>query len=328
MNANHKEFATVRASTLACMSREAPVLLLGFNRPEKMRQLIDAIRDSAPKYVLLAVDGPRKTKPEESDLVRQVQHCASLVDWTQNVDVLFRDTNLGLRSAVTEAVTWATSTHGKAIVLEDDCIPGPSLIPFLQTALAEYAEDSRMAHINGYSLVPRREMIRPRDKVRLTRYIESYAWATWERAWVSYEDSLDWALHCPIDDLAAVVGSRIGAIRWKINFRDAARGRINTWAYRWMASIWAQDLRILAPNSNLCGYDGHDGGTHTFRKPRWDELPVEVLQSTEDLFSESVDFDENADAWTGRKVFRENYVGLLEGVAASGAMALRSLVRD
>lgn len=328
MNGNLKEFATVRASTLAYMSREAPVLLLGFNRPEKMRQLIDAIRDSAPKYVLLAVDGPRSGRPDDQSLVRQVQECVSLVDWTQHVDVLFRESNRGLRNAVTEAVTWATSTHGKAIVLEDDCVPGPSLIPFLQSALSKYADDPRMAHVNGYNLVPRSEMIRPHDNLRLTRYIESYAWATWERAWVAYDDSLDWALHCPLGELAAVIGSRIAALRWRINFRDAQSGRINTWAYRWMASIWARDLCILAPNSNLCGYDGHDGGTHTFRKPRWHELPVEVLHSVEELFSKTADFDEHADTWTGQKVFRENYIGLLEGVMASGAMSLRSRIRS
>lgn len=276
---------------------------------------------------MLAVDGPRLSHPADRSLVREVQECAGLVDWTSNVEVLFREHNLGLRAAVSDAVSWAISRHGRAIVLEDDCVPGPSLLPFLQHALVKYAEDNRIAHVNGYNLVPRTAMERPGVSTRFTRYIESYAWGTWKRAWDSYDDSLDWALNSSLNEIERVVGSRTAALRWRINFRDASTGRIDTWAYRWMASVWSKGWTVLAPNSNLCGYDGHEEGTHTLRGTRWHDLPVETLSSVASCFDEEPQVDQSAEAWTGRTVFNERLGGLAEGIMASAAMELRRILR-
>lgn len=305
------------------MSDAAPVLLLGFNRPGKMRQLIASLRASSPETVLLAVDGPRSSHPADHALVKQVQDCAALIDWTQNVDVLFRERNLGLQSAVTEAVSWAVSRYGRAIVLEDDCVPGPLLIPFMNHALEKYVNQESIAHVNGYNLVPRSQMSFGRRDIRLTRYIESYAWATWERGWKEYDASMDWGLNCALEELASVVGSRTAALRWRINFRDALSERIDTWAYRWMATIWSHGWSAVAPNSNLCAYDGHNGGTHTLRRPRWTELPIQVAGVPDEWFDRQPEADTASDRWTGRTVFRENVAGLVEGVVASVAMGLR-----
>ena len=309
------------------MRHEAPVLLLGFNRPEKMRQLISALRTSSPQCVLVAVDGPRLSHSGDAALVQQVQQAVELIDWTDDVQTLFRDSNLGLRTAVTQAVTWAVSGHGRVIVLEDDCIPGPSCVPFMQWGLNRYSDEKSVAHINGYNLVPRNILSRPDESIRATRYIESYAWATWEHAWTAYDDSLEWALESPLSELATIVGCRTAAIRWRINFRDAAAGRINTWAYRWMATIWSNRWTVLAPNVNLCRYDGHESGTHTLRKARWKELPVEFTWPNNLGPRDVPRTDIGADSWTGRTVFRESGLGLLDGLLASGAMELRRRIR-
>lgn len=311
------------------MAVDAPVLLLGFNRPDKMRQLIEALRTLAPQTVLLAVDGPRPRHPTDTRLVSEVRDCVNLINWTDRVHVRFRDSNLGLRTAVVEAVTWAISEHGRTIVLEDDCIPGRSLLRFLNKGLDEFAFDRGIGHINGYNLVPSSKMSSSENQIRFSRYIESYAWATWERSWKEYDDSLEWALNCSIEELAHVVDSRIAALRWKINFRDAASGRIDTWAYRWMATLWKKQMYAVAPPANLCSYDGHDLGTHTLRSPKWQELPVEEFDSeaVEDWFKNSATHDARADNWTGCEVFRETPSGLLEGLAASLAMEVHRHVR-
>ena len=301
---------------------------MGFNRPDKIRQLIGALRTTAPQKVLLAVDGPRENHPQDAHLVKEVQSAVQLIDWTDDVQTLFRETNLGLRQAVTEAVTWAISDHGRVIVLEDDCIPGSSCVPFMQAGLQKYKDESTIGHINGYNLVPAQHISHNESPIRLTRYIESYAWATWGRAWASYDDSLEWALNCSLSELAQVVGSKTAAIRWKINFHDAATGRINTWAYRWMATLWSKNLSTISPNVNLSAYDGHEGGTHTRRRVRWTELPVVDGSSIQADELSTAGPDPRADAWTGHTVFRENFPGIVEGVAASIAMEVLRRARS
>lgn len=305
------------------MKDTPPVLLLGFNRPEKMSQLIASLSVSKPDLVLIAVDGPRAHNSTDTDRVRQTQETAALVTWPATVVTRFRNENLGLRAAVVDAVSWATSEYGKVIVLEDDCVPGPDFVPFTTNMLERFKDEPRIGHINGYNLVAPENLTHPSSSIRLTRYPESYAWATWERAWKNYDNDLSWATQCPIEDLRKITHSLVGALRWKINFADAASGRIHTWAYRWLASMWRNNLSIIAPTSNMVRYDGHEEGTHTRRMARWTELPITKQQiNLSDASSNFPEEDERADLWLAQQVFRENTLGIFEGVAASVAMEL------
>jgi hypothetical protein len=300
-----------------------PVLLLGFNRPEKMSQLISALSVSKPGLILIAVDGPRMHNSTDVDLVRKTQETASLVTWPATVIPRFRNANLGLRDAVVDAVSWATSEYGRVIVIEDDCVPGPDFLTFATNMLERFKDEPRIAHVNGYNLVAPNNLQDPSSPIRLTRYPESYAWATWERAWSHYDNDLSWATQCPVQELHKITHSYLGALRGKINFADAKSERIQTWAYRWLASMWKNNLTIIAPNANLVHYDGHDDGTHTRRKARWTELPVtgDFVSSPDQAF-DFQNSDELADRWIGQNVFRENALGIVEGLAASVAMEL------
>ena len=305
------------------MTAHPPVLLLGFNRPEKMSQLITALSVSKPSHVLIGVDGPRTHNSKDADLVRLTQETASLITWPATVATRFRKENLGLRDAVVDAVTWATSEYGTVIVIEDDCIPGPDFVPFATTMLERFKNEERVGHINGYNLVASENLSSPGSPIRLTRYPESYAWATWERAWKNYDNDLTWASQCTIQELQKITHSYLGALRWKINFADAKSERIQTWAYRWLASMWKNNLSIIAPSANLVRYDGHEDGTHTRRTARWTELPITKQEF--DNQQEAVDsllHDEKADQWLAKQVFHENALGIFEGVAASVVMEL------
>jgi hypothetical protein len=286
-----------------------------------MAQLINALSSSKPPLVLIAVDGARDNNPSESALVLRTQETVTLINWQATVETRFRGQNLGLRNAVADAVTWATSQYGSVIVLEDDCIPGPNFIPFATSMLSRFSNEHRIGHINGYNLVAPENLASPLSPIRLTRYPESYAWATWERAWKFYDDDLSWASQSSLKDLQKITNSLTGALRWKINFADAKSERINTWAYRWLASMWANHLSIIGPSVNLVRYDGHEGGTHTRRAARWSEL--NVSDETDSNLFQSLDFpffDRQADDWTARHIFHENVLGVCEGVAASLAM--------
>ena len=105
------------------MANEIPVLLLLFNRPDSARGLITKLRESAPKKVLIAIDGPRANSFNDHKMVEEVIEIAETINWTDDITFRIRESNLGLRAAVTDAVTWAMSAHGRAIVLEEDTLP-------------------------------------------------------------------------------------------------------------------------------------------------------------------------------------------------------------
>ena len=283
-----------------------------------MRGLIQSLATLKPELILLAVDGPRSNRPNDANLVRQTQELASEITWDAEIRTRFRNSNLGLRRAVVDAVTWANSDYGQVIVLEDDVRAGPQLLDFLDYNLMAHQENTRVAHINGYNLVPKEHLTLPGNASRLSIYPESYAWATWDRAWQKYDDDLTWARNASLKDIKKICGSTVGALRWKQNFSDAAAERIDTWAYRWLASMWQQNWLMVSPNRNIATYQGLQDGTHTRREVKCVEPRMEKLSMD---FSH-IEKDDQADKYIGKVIMGEKLVKLVIGIPVSATLNL------
>jgi hypothetical protein len=272
----------------------------------------------------VAVDGPRAGHATDGERVRLTREAVTRIDWTDDVRTLFRGQNVGLERAVPGAVSWALEEAASVIVIEDDVNVGPEFIDFAQTALRKFESRDDVMHVSGYNVVPHDLVSDPDAPVRLSRVPESFAWATWRRAWQFYDPSLEWGTNCSVSDLTAVLGSRWAALRWKQNFSLAHHGRISSWAYRWAASMWQHNGYCLSPNRNLITYRGYQGGTHTRRRARWQELPIERLDVN--AIDGGARFDTVADSYLHRQVFHATPVGVALGPAE--ALALRIVQRS
>jgi hypothetical protein len=302
--------------------RHTPLLILAYNRADKVRGLIERLREYAPPIVMVVVDGPKPGNAEDESRVAAVREAVSSIDWTETVLTRFRPVNLGLRGSVVDAVNWATSEFGQVIVIEEDVLPGPAFLPYMSAMLEQFRDDERVMHVSGYNVVPLAELAGGATESRFSVYPESIAWATWDRAWSHFDDDLTWGRAATLSDLRGTVGSRAAALRWRQNFNDAATGRISTWAYRWIASMWSIGGTSLSPNVNLVEYVGHDEGTNTLTKASWVDLPV-YHGPVDALLNPTPSDDRDADAWVNRVVFRGTAPGVVRGVAITVALAAR-----
>ena len=163
----------------------APVLLLGFNRPDYMAAQIAALRPARPGRLYLAVDGPRADRSGDGALCRQVRECAALIDWPCEVKTLFRESNLGCKYGVSGAITWFFENEPEGIVLEDDCRPTVDFLRFATEMLARYRDDSRVGAICGFNFFNLQS-----DKMasyHFSRHMDVWGWASWRRVWKDYD---------------------------------------------------------------------------------------------------------------------------------------------
>jgi len=116
--------------------RKTPLLVLAYNRPDKMRQLISNPRATRPETIVVAVDGSKAGNDADLAKVRAVQELAGSIDWTDDVETRFRPVNIGLRASVAAAVTWAVGKYGQTMVIEDDALEGPEFV-FTSACAAE-----------------------------------------------------------------------------------------------------------------------------------------------------------------------------------------------
>ena len=282
----------------------SPILILGFRRPENIGKIIDAIRPNNPRRIYFAVDGPRKGKKGELELVIQTQLAINSIDWECDLQIRFRDQNLGIRKAVPDAVSWVLESNEEVIVIEDDAIPGPDLLEFMQNQLEAFRDDANVAHISGYNLVPVDKILQPNFLTRKSIYPESYLWGTWAKDWALYKDD--------INDYGSIVQkmnlNNVEKFIWRINFRMANRDLVQSWAYRWIAAMWRENKVCISPNVNLTSYIGSKDGTHTRRKSHITELEISRIDHHD--ISTSIEIDLVSEAWISRKIFHASALGL------------------
>jgi len=281
------------------------VLVLAFNRPDTTAKVFAAIREVRPQSVYFAVDGARSDRLNERESVSAVRKLADTIDWDCNVYTLFRDTNLGCKIAVSEAITWFFDHVESGIVLEDDCVAHPSFFSFAAELLDRYRDDERVCMISGdnfqlgkrhspYSYYP-------------SRFTHIWGWASWRRAWRLYDHAMSqWPEQRAAGWLQAYLGDAKAARYWSRVF-DATHGERNSsWAYRWTYSAWVNDALTLIPEVNLVSNIGFgDQATHTLNKRnRFAALPLEPMRFPLRHPPELVHVAQ-ADAFTQQSIFRD-----------------------
>ena len=97
--------------------------------------------------------------------------------------------NKGLAKSVISGVTKVINKHGSVIVVEDDCVPSPYFLNFMNSALCFYKDDKRVGSIAGYAPPIVFPETYQSDVFAAYRSC-SWGWATWKEIW----DKVDWEL--------------------------------------------------------------------------------------------------------------------------------------
>lgn len=254
-----------------------PVLLVAFNRPEETRRVLSRILEQCPRRLYVAVDGPRSDRMD-SDLrnIRQVRNLVMDAAGETDLRVRFLDENHGCRVSVSSAITWALSQEEELIILEDDCLPSDSFFSFCEAMLAEYRRCDEISMVSGtqfFSDLLMAEGTHYRSKVG-----NAWGWATWRRAWAGYSaghlmlssEALRWA------------GGRLPFFvhYWRSVFQRVELGELDSWAYVWGASNWAQARKSIVPVKNLVTNIGFTGdASHTKKRSfgNFSQVPLSVV---------------------------------------------------
>lgn len=163
----------------------APILLIGFNRPDFMANQIAAIKPLRPHRLYVAVDGPRANRTGEAECCRQVRECIKLVDWPCEVKTLFRESNLGCKYSVSGAVSWFFENEECGIILEDDIRVTEDFLRFASEMLERYKYNTRIGAVNGFNFFNLQS-----DKsasYHFSSHMDVWGWASWRRVWNQYD---------------------------------------------------------------------------------------------------------------------------------------------
>jgi hypothetical protein len=253
---------------------DTPVALFVFNRPQLTRDLLALVRAARPKRLFVVADGPRRERGQtEAILVDETRAILEDIDWPCDVRRLYAAENLGCRARVSSGLDWLFEQVPEAIILEDDCHPSPAWFPFAEAMLQRYRDDDRVAMISGTNYAP--DMACDGD-YRFARYYSIWGWATWSRAWRTYDPEMEsWPATRAAGTLSSLYPDPgLGAYLSDCFDRTHA-GQIDTWDFQWFHTCLTANRLCIVPSVNLITNVGYDG---TRAPTRGMGMPVSELR--------------------------------------------------
>lgn len=243
------------------MQNLAPIALFVYNRPQHTERTVKFLQQNelaAESRLFIFSDGPKTSADEEK--VKEVRSFIQQIDGFKSVEIIERKENRGLANSVIDGVTKLTKEYGQIIVFEDDLISSPYTLIYFNEALNRYRNEDKVMHIGAY-MYPLTTQNLP-DSF-FYRAATSWGWATWERAWAHFEPNID-SLMRQFDKPKKAAFSIDHTMNFWRQMRQFKKGKNNSWAIRWYASIFLKGGLTLNPSQSLVNNIGHDGtGVHS-----------------------------------------------------------------
>ena len=241
------------------------VLVLGYKRPEQLKKTLEALYRFSGTLdipVFFSLDGPK----DESE-VTYVESCREVFEEAQShletLAKLYSSTNEGLRAKVISSVSLAFSSVDTLVVLEDDCVVGPSAIPFFRWGLERLKNGSDFGAVSGTYL----GRTWTNAAFRARRF-NSWGWATHTDVWRRFLEST--YSQQPLLKMTNQIRHLTSndSLPYKIEYRRimANLEKLDSWAIPFDMFLRSEGLTTIKPAVNQVMNIGFGyGATHTSR---------------------------------------------------------------
>jgi hypothetical protein len=238
----------------------APIALFVFNRPDHTQRTLAALArnpEASQTELHIFCDGPRNEA--EQLKTEQVRNLCRDFKGFKKIQLFEQDMNHGLANSLIHGISQVLENYERVIVLEDDIVTSPAFLTYMNGGLEKYASDERVASIHGYVYpiagLPPSFFIRGAD---------CWGWATWKRAWKHFEPDSKKLLQELVKRGLTADFDFGRSYPYVQMLKDQIDGRVNSWAIRWYASAYLNEMYTLYPGQTLVHNIGLDeSGTHT-----------------------------------------------------------------
>jgi len=153
------------------------------------------------------------------------------------------------------------------IVLEDDLVPSPYFLHYMNEALRFYKNADAVGSIHAYSY----PCSSPLPDTFFLRGADCWGWGTWKNSWNLFEENGQILLDKILKSELSYQFDLDGTYPFTQMLRNQISGRNNSWAIRWHASMFLANKLCLYPGKSLVKNIGFDGsGTHCMQTDKFD----------------------------------------------------------
>jgi hypothetical protein len=238
--------------------KELPVLVIGFNRPDLLSNLLNRLKQVGIFELYVSLDGSRMDK----DLSACEQCTDVVMNFRDSFNLHFirRDYNLGCALGVISAIDWFYENVQFGAILEDDCFPIDGFFEYIKDFQInrETMEQQQIKLITGHNPFDI-EIKRPESRTVLV-----HGWATFSDTWRQIRLNY-FSLGLPTFLNKNFESRPIKeTIFWWANSTRAKLGIVDTWDGMLNERVWKLGFKTLIPSKNLIINNGFGPrATHT-----------------------------------------------------------------
>lgn len=260
-----------------------PVLLIAFNRPNHTKRVLKAIMAANPQDLFVFQDGAREDNEADIEKCLMVREMIESItaDHPVHLHTFFSTNNLGCGPGPATALDWFFEQNEMGIVLEDDAIPHLDFFPYCEELLYYYKDDVDVRAIGSMKIAQEK-------KYGDGSYYFSMmnrnlcAWATWKRAWCSFDIGLEDVSRKELSRALKRYGCGLLERSYWCDRLDEVHENLcggKSWDMQFFMSIWLNYGKGIIPNVNLSSNIGTVGeATHVLGKGNIiDNLPTEGI---------------------------------------------------
>jgi hypothetical protein len=236
------------------MSDNIPSVIFAYNRPDKLKRVLEALKTQPVERLKVFVDGPR-----DNNDYKHIEECRALakaIDWA-DTELIFKDKNTGF-AGILKNISSVMASAKSAIFIEDDCLPMPGFIWFMGQSLRQYEAQKKVFSIGGYQYIAQEFFKNYRYSLVSSARFVCLGWATWQDRWQLMEPYIAqyFKLFNNLANIPAVADIPQAA-------RACAKGRDDSWDIKVaVCMLWLEKVQLL-PVKGLVYNIGLDSGIHT-----------------------------------------------------------------
>lgn len=236
----------------------APIVVFCYNRPQHLRQTLDALRGNslaAESDLFVFSDGSKGASDATS--VQEVRELLAETTGFRAVKIVAAPTNMGLADSVIAGVSRILETHESVIVLEDDMLCTPDFLDYMNTALEVYQNRRDIFSVTGYT-PPFALPAHYAGEVYLAPRSSSWGWGTWRDRWAKADWQIENFDKIKNDPSRQKKLNQGGNDLWPMLVKQQ-RGVIDSWSIRWTLTQMQHSAYGLYPAKSKIKNIGTDG---------------------------------------------------------------------
>ena len=231
----------------------APIVLFVYNRPKHTKLVLDALAlnfGAKDSVLFIYADGPKPgITAEQQQSMDETRILVQSETRFKKTTVIVRNVNYGLFRNVSEGVSEVLGLYGKVIVLEDDTLPAPGFLKFINKALLLFHNSPNVYSVNGYQ----HPINTNRFETILLPFTNVWGWATWSEKWGLLDPS-------PVE-LELMRNNNFVKSRFNLADYDFVHMFENkkSWGIKWYFKVFSYNGLNVFPTQSLVVNIGFDG---------------------------------------------------------------------